>query len=242
MWNSQRRGARFPAEDGGSLNQKTWVNNPQFFLEMHSSAEFVLTLHQDDLGGDLHSVGLLVAKHDWGADRGRVPKFTALSNEAVRGLSAEFVTARQVTLELGKLEKGKYAVVPMTFEPTLKGGGLWLQSTSLALHTLLGEPEVMHNQPLPGHAHNAQSKSLPFDHLQIEDSISKTPTYEDGSDQETAALEHLAITLGKMWTEAHKLTERTLHLKHRANLIAANANKQPSGRLPKDQNAAARIF
>lgn len=63
-WNTHRRGGAFPVEGGGSVDHPSWVLNPQFYLEVDDAkSEVVLALSQDDLDGDLNSVGLLVATY-----------------------------------------------------------------------------------------------------------------------------------------------------------------------------------
>ncbi|KAJ8613374.1 hypothetical protein CTAYLR_002298 [Chrysophaeum taylorii] len=217
-WNAHRRKASFPVEAGGCLNHASWVHNPQFYLELASDSEVVFTLFQDDLDGDLNSIGMLVASYEFGKDRNAITKLTRLKEADLRALTPKFVAEQQISLEV-KLVAGQYAVLPMTFEPAAKGGGIWLRTQCRGSHVLLNEDEV-EAPAAPAHGHVEISASIEEDASRTTES-DLPPIFS----QEAIAIHHLAQSIGQMWLVAHRLQQRQLAQLHRLSCATTRASE-----------------
>lgn len=218
-WNAMRRGGSWPTTGGGGcLNGNGWPANPQFFLEMPAAGDCVVTASQDDLDGDLLSIGLAVVEYDFGADMGAVNKVANITTEAVRGVTKDFARAREVSLSL-KLPEGRYAILPMTFAPSTLGGRVYVTTKASTPHTLLDENEILsREQPATGHS----------DHDQILLEAPPAPVAEEAPDQESVAVAALYELVGNMWATAHGLAADKRKKKNRlaALLRAVERKKQ----------------
>jgi len=145
-WYSQRRhGSWSQRNAGGCIQNESWVKNPQYAVEVYDEqgCELCFELFQPD--GRYHlpasisetnielssrflnsktstydaAIGMLLVKHDWGGPEvgdGLVHPLRRLSENDVIGLTFPFHCARSVLLPRSHLAKGKYIVIPMTFE------------------------------------------------------------------------------------------------------------------------------
>ena len=230
VWNVQRRGAPFPvAPLGGCFNANTWVCNPQFFLDLPNAGDVVVSLSQDDLDGDLHALGLAVVEYDFGEDKADVKKVNHILTEAVRGVTKEFLKAKEVTMDL-KLPPGKYAIVPMTFKPPVRGGTAYVTTKCTSPHKLLNENEILaQTQPTTGVS----------EHDQI--LLEGTPpnAVDLAPDVETLAVRKMYHLVGKMWAQAHGLMHEKRKLKDRlATLIKDYEEPRAAAKKEAEKEAA----
>ena len=145
-WYSQRRhGSWSHGNAGGCIQNESWVKNPQYAVEVYDEqgCELCFELFQPD--GRYHlpasisetniqlssrfmnkktstydaAIGILLVKHDWGGPGvgdGLVHPLQWLAEDIVIGLTIPFHCARSIVLTRSHLAKGKYIVIPMTFE------------------------------------------------------------------------------------------------------------------------------
>ena len=216
VWNTQRRGAQFPAApEGGCFNMNSWVANPQFFLELPNAADLVITLSQGDLDGDLESLGLAVVEYDYGDDKGDVKKVATILTDAVRGVTKDFLKRKEITMAL-KLPEGRYCIIPMTFKPPRKGGACYVTTKCTSPHVLLNENEILaQEQPTTGVS----------EHDQILLDADPGPRVDPQPDIETLAVRQLYHLVGKMWAQAHGLLHEKRKLKDRLSTLMKDAEE-----------------
>ncbi|KAH8060275.1 calcium-dependent cysteine-type endopeptidase [Aureococcus anophagefferens] len=216
VWNTQRRGAQFPAApEGGCFNMNSWVANPQFFLELPNAADLVITLSQGDLDGDLESLGLAVVEYDYGDDKGDVKKVATILTDAVRGVTKDFLKRKEITMAL-KLPEGRYCIIPMTFKPPRKGGACYVTTKCTSPHVLLNENEILaQEQPTTGVS----------EHDQILLDADPGPRVDPQPDIETLAVRQLDHLVGKMWAQAHGLLHEKRKLKDRLSTLMKDAEE-----------------
>lgn len=92
---------------GGCANNKTWVNNPQFKLEVHERTEVIICTQQQDTriyGGDGQHIGMAV----FACSGSKATVYKPLIKTPIANLRETTIT--QV------MEPGVYAVMPFTFD------------------------------------------------------------------------------------------------------------------------------
>eukprot|EP01091_Cochliopodium_minus_P010448 TRINITY_DN2764_c0_g1_i1.p1 TRINITY_DN2764_c0_g1~~TRINITY_DN2764_c0_g1_i1.p1 ORF type:complete len:538 (-),score=139.80 TRINITY_DN2764_c0_g1_i1:541-2154(-) len=148
---------------GGCSNYRTWLNNPQYFVNLPSDNHLFITLAQPDNRGEgmkyyKDGVGFYVIKHDYSAFKKKI----VYQGEIVG--KTEFTAAREVSLDL-KLPKGRYVIVPASFQPTV-GLKYILHTTykkkDLSISEIIEENKNKVNKSLEGNWNNNKSGCLNF--------------------------------------------------------------------------------
>lgn len=112
---------------GGCTNFPTWVDNPQFQVEVKETTRMYIVLNQADNRGGVHgrkkgkydSIGLAVYRR---GERGRRQLDTPADDSGDMAARAEFTNTRDRTVEI-TLEPAPwpYVIIPMKFEPRKEG-------------------------------------------------------------------------------------------------------------------------
>ncbi|RUS70059.1 hypothetical protein EGW08_022174 [Elysia chlorotica] len=111
-----RRGGRA----GGCGNHQTFLENPQYLLEVYEDQEMRISLEQEDrrssnfrTRGENYCIGFSITKTD-------LNRKYRMHDRMERVHSGSFVQARSILARMD-MKKGKYLLVPSTFDPNQEG-------------------------------------------------------------------------------------------------------------------------
>jgi calpain-5 len=106
---------------GGCINNRdTFTNNPQFLVDLPEAQDLILAVHQRDRRGDRehkhHTIGFSVVRTETNRPEFRSARLSdsTLAHPVVGKVT--FINSREVATTIHDLPRGKYIIVPSTFD------------------------------------------------------------------------------------------------------------------------------
>ncbi len=224
-WQTVRFESEFPVKGGGCFNFPSWVQNDQILLDVEDDTEVIISvtqqddrLHKDEgsKGGKKRPcIGVAVHKHEFtDIEAGGVAKLLTV-NSVGTVLRSPFADGMRDSVCSGKLDIGRYVVVPQTFDPN-SGNKYWITIQSKERINVFAGAQIeweegMDNEFLEGNNEMEEdiSKTDP-EAVDSDGSTSIGKSYE--VDSRDAAVGNAAKMIAQLTVLARQLEQKKLDL------------------------------